>query len=432
MNFKKIILPNGLRVLTIPMPSFESATVMVMVGAGSRYETRLNNGISHFLEHMAFKGTEKRPSAMIISSLIDGMGGEFNASTGKEVTAFYIKSAADKVELSLDVLSDMLKNSKLDSVEIEKEKGVIVEEINMYEDSPMRNIGDVYERLIYGDTPLGWNISGEKEIIKKVTREDFVTYMKSLYSPHNMTVVFAGGIDSKKAVELAEKYLGDMKRFDTPTFDKYEGKQDKPRLFLKTKKTEQAHVAIGFKTVENEHPDKYPLEVLAAILGGGMSSRLFHEVREKRGLGYYVGTSADTYHDAGSIVTTAGVDPKKIKEAIKIILEEHKKVSSEKLAVSSHELDKAKEYMKGHMVLGLENSKSVAYYYACQELLEKKIDNPSEIMKKIDAVTIEQIENVAKKYFVEGGLNVAIIGNYPSTSSGHAASGQEFESLLKL
>jgi len=383
-----------------------------MVGAGSRYETRLNNGISHFLEHMAFKGTVKRPTAMDITSLIDGMGGEFNASTGKEVTAYYIKSAADKVEISLDVLSDMLRNSKLDSIEIEKEKGVIVGEIDMNEDSPMRDIGDVYERLIYGDTPLGWNIAGPKDIVRKINREDFISYMKNLYSPHNMTIVFAGGIENEKAIELAEKYLGKMTRFDTLRFNKYEKKQDKPRLFLKTKKTEQAHIAIGFKTIKNEHPDKYPLEVLAAILGGGMSSRLFHEVREKRGLGYYVSTGADSYQDAGSIVTVAGIDPKRIEEGISVILEEHRKISNLKSQISKRELKKAKEYLKGHMVLGLENSRSVAYYYASQELLEKKIDNPDELMKKIDAVTAEQIKNVAKKYFVEKGLNVAIIGNF--------------------
>ena len=432
MKFNRKVLSNGLRVLTIAMPSFESATVMIMVGAGSRYETRKNNGISHFLEHMAFKGTAKRPSAMDITSLIDGIGGEFNASTGKEVTAYYIKSKADKMELSLDILSDALINSKFDEKEIEKEKGVIIEEINMCEDNPMRDIGDVYERLLYGDTPLGWNIAGERDIVRKTTREDFLRYMKSLYSSHNMTVVFAGGIDSKKVVGLAGKYLGNMTRFNILKFNKYQEEQKKPRLFLKTKKTEQAHIAIGFKTVKNDHPDKYPLAVLAAILGGGMSSRLFHEVREKRGLGYYVSTSADSYQDAGSLVTMAGIDPKRIKEAITVILEEHKKIKNSKFKVQSLELKKAKEYLKGHMVLGLENSRSVAYYYATQELLEKEIDNPDQIIKKIDAVTVEQIENAAKKYFVEKGLNVVIIGNFPSQGSGQVSSGQQFEKLLKL
>ena len=424
MKFNRKVLPNGLRILTIPMPSFESATVMVMVGAGSRYETKLNNGISHFLEHMAFKGTQKRPSAMDITSLIDGMGGQFNASTGKEVTAYYIKAKADKVETCLDVLSDMLTNSKLDSLEIEKEKGVIIEELNLDEDTPSRKLGDVYERLVYGDTPLGWDIGGEKEIIRKIKREDFISYMKSLYSPHNMTVVVAGGIERKKAEELIEKYLGGMFRFDTLKYNKFEGAQIKPEVLVKTKKTEQVHIAIGFRTVKLEHPDKYPLEVLAAILGGGMSSRLFHEVREKRGLGYYVSTSSDAYQDAGSIVSMAGIDPKRVKEAIEVMLDEHKKVQSSKFKVQSSELTKAKEYLKGHLVLGLENSRYVAYYYASQELLEKKIDNPIDVIKKIDAVTIDQIENVAKKYFVERGLNLAVIGNFDDR--------QMFENLLHL
>ena len=424
MTYHKKVLANGLRVLTIPMPSFESATVMIMVGAGSRYETKLNNGISHFLEHMAFKGTTKRPSAMDITSLIDGMGGQFNASTGKEVTAYYIKSKADKIELSLDVLSDMLQNSKLDSQEIEKEKGVVIEELNLDEDTPARKIGDIYERLLYGDTPLGWDIGGEKDIIRKITREDFISYMKSLYSAHNMTVVVAGGIKTERTEELVQKYLGGMEKFDTLKFNKFSLAQDKPQLLLKTKKTEQAHIAIGFRTVKLEHPDKYPLEVLAAILGGGMSSRLFHEVREKRGLGYYVSTSSDTYQDAGSMVSMAGIDPRRTEEAIKVILEEHKKIQNSKFKIQNSELKKAKEYLKGNMVLGLENSRSVAYYYASQELLEDKINNPQDIINKIDAVTLERIENVAKKYFVGRGLNLAVIGNFES--------GQEFENLLHL
>lgn len=424
MKFNKTILPNGLRVLTIPMPSFESATVMVMVGGGSRYETNLNNGISHFLEHMAFKGTHKRPTAMEISSLIDGMGGEFNASTGKEVTAYYIKSEAGKIETSIDVLSDMLNNSKLDPQEIEKEKGVIIEELNLYEDTPSRKLGDIYERLLYGDTPLGWDIGGEKEIIKKITREDFLSYLSSLYSPHNIAVVVAGGIESKKAIDLVEKYLGKMKRFDTLRYNKYIESQTKPQVFVKTKKTEQVHIALGFKTVKSEHPDKYPLEVLAAILGGGMSSRLFHEVREKRGLGYYVSTSSDAYQDAGSIVSTAGIDPKRVKDAIEVILEEHGKIARRVSHVGKEELKKAKEYLKGHLVLGLENSRSVAYYYASQELLDKKIDNPDEVMRKIDAVTIDRIEAAAKKYFTEKGLNLAVIGNFEDR--------QMFENLLHL
>lgn len=398
------------------MPSFESATVLVMVGAGSRYEVRSNNGISHFLEHMAFKGTKKRPTAIDITSLIDGMGGECNAFTGKEATGFYIKSAADKIELSLDILSDMISNSKLDPKEIEKEKGVILEELNLYEDTPSRKIGDIYERLLYGDTPMGWDVGGEKDVIKKIQREDFAKYMASLYSADNITVVVAGGITSKDAEKLIEKYFRVMRRFDTLRYKKVVENQKKPEIFVKQKKTEQVHIALGFRTVPLEHPDRYVLDVLAAILGGGMSSRLFHEVREKRGLGYYIRTNSDQYQDVGSLVSFAGIDPKRAEEAIAVIISEHSKIKNEKLKIKNEELKKAKEYIKGHLVLELEDSRSVAGFYASQELLERKIKNPDEFIEKIDKVTAEKIYLAAKKYFVSEGLNLAVIGNFPSTS----------------
>lgn len=429
MRFQKTVLRNGLRVLTIPMPSFESATVMVMVGAGSRYETKKNNGISHFLEHMAFKGTQKRPTAMNISSLIDGMGGQFNASTGKEVTNYYVKSAADKIEISMDILSDMLLHSKFDAKEIEKEKGVIIEEMNMNEDSPMRIIGDIYENLIYGDTSLGWHIIGKKEIIKNTTRKDFISYMKSLYSAENMVLVVAGGINHENTIKLAEKYFGQMPKFDTVRYNKAVANQKKPQVFVKTKKTEQVHLALGFRTVKFSSTERYPLYVLSAVLGGGMSSRLFSEVREKRGLAYYVSSSSDLYSDTGSFVTWAGVDPKKVKEAITVILEEHKKIhpsagSNSKFRIQNAELKKVKEYLKGHWVLSFENSMTVANHYASWEVLEKKIETLEDAMKKIDAVTVDQVENVAKKYFVEKGLNLAVIGNFDNR--------QSFENLLHL
>ena len=411
------------------MPSFESATVMVMVGAGSRYETRKNNGISHFLEHMAFKGTQKRPSALDISTLIDGIGGEFNAFTGKETTGYYVKSAVSHVDLCLDVLSDMLQHSKLDKAEIEKEKGVILEEINLYEDTPSRKIGDIYERLLYGDTPMGWDIAGEKDVIRSITREDFESYMGSLYSADNITVVVAGGIDSEKTVNLVEKYFGEMPKFDTLRYDKVLEKQEKPQVLVKQKTTEQVHIALGFRTVPLNHPDRYVLSVLSAILGGGMSSRLFHEVREKRGLAYYVRTNSEQYQDAGNLVSTAGLDPKRVEEGIKVIVEEYAKIS--KLThsagsgqISAQELNKAKEFLKGHFVLELEDSRSVAGYYSQQELLEEKIENPQEAMDKIDKVTVADVEKAAKKYFVGKDMNLAVIGNF--------ASGQNFENLLRF
>ena len=424
MNYTRKILKNGLRVITIPMPSFESATVMVMVGAGSRYETPQNNGISHFLEHMAFKGTKKRPNAKVISELIDGIGGEFNAFTSKEVTGYYVKSAVTHVDLCLDILSDMLQNSKLEEAEIQREKGVILEEINLYEDTPARKIGDVYEGLLYGDTPMGWDIAGRKEVIKQITKKDFVDYMSNLYSANNITVVVAGGIEAKKAEEMVEKYFGEMKSFDTLRYEKLYQNQVKPSLYIKHKETEQVHFAVGFRTVPVDSEEKHPLSVLAAILGGGMSSRLFSEVREKRGLAYYVRTSSEHFQDAGNIVSTAGLDPKRLEEGIAVIIEEYSKFANNKAGLTEKELSKAKEYLKGHLVLELEDSRSVAAFYAQAELLEKQIETTEDLIKKIDKVSLKEIELVAKKYFKNETLNLAIIGNFTDR--------QKFEKLLKL
>ncbi|MEK7605595.1 MAG: pitrilysin family protein [Patescibacteria group bacterium] len=412
MKFNKTTLPNGLRLITVPMPSFESATALVMVGAGSRYETKKNSGISHFLEHMAFKGTDRRPNALAIASLIDGIGGEFNAFTSKEYTGYYVKAGKNNVETILDVLSDMLKHSKLDAAEIEKEKGVIIEEINLYEDMPMRKIGDIYESLLYGDTPMGWDVAGEKDIIRSIMREDFVSYMQSLYSPDNMTVVIAGGIHEEKMRELVGKYFADMKDIPTIKAKPLKEHQTKPAVLLKQKKTEQIHIALGVRTVDLNHPDKYPLSVLASIMGGGMSSRLFDEVREKRGLAYYVRSSSDEYVDCGTFVSTAGIDPKRVIDALEVIVEQYGLIASGSLKITPEELKKAKEYMKGHLVLELEDSRSVSTFYGHQELLEKDVLNPDQILKLIDNVTVDEIDAVGKKYFVADGLNLALIGNY--------------------
>lgn len=426
MKFNRTVLPNGLRLITVPMPSLESATVLIMVGAGSRYETKQNNGISHFLEHMAFKGTKKRPSALAISSLVDGIGGEVNAFTGKETTGYYIKSLATHVDLSLDILSDMIQNSLFDPAEIEKERGVILEEINLYEDTPARKIGDVYEKALYGDTPMGWDIAGEKSVIRALKREDFIAYLESLYSPHNMTVVVAGGIGRNKTETLVAKYFGSVRRFDTISFKGVLEQQDKPIVCIKEKKTEQVHIALGVRTVPLEHPHHYPLTVLSAILGGGMSSRLFHEVREKRGLAYYVRTTSDHYQDCGNLVSLAGVDAKRVEEAITVIVKEYKNISNQQLAISHQELTKAKEFLKGHMVLELEDSKSVAGFYAQKELLEQAIDNPDDVLVKIDAVDGDQVCEVAKTYFASNRLNLAVIGNFSDQDR------QRFEKLLEL
>ncbi len=424
MTHKISKLPNNSTLITIPMPSLESATVLVMAGAGSRYETKDNNGISHFLEHMAFKGTEKRPSAIDISSLIDAIGGEVNAFTGKEYTGYYIKSQANHVELSMDILSDMLQNSLLKQEEIDKERGVIIEEINLYEDMPARKIDDVFENLLYGNTPMGWDIAGEKDIILKITRDDFLKYMRSLYAAGNITIVVAGGVKEDHVYDLANKYFGQMKDFDTVSYKKVEEKQEKPQVLIKHKKTEQVHVAIGFRTVPIDHKDRRALSVLSAILGGGMSSRLFEEVREKRGLSYYVRSSADFYKDVGYLASLAGVDPKRVDEAVEVIVAQYHKLIEDGVKIEPSELKKAKEYLKGHLVLELEDSRSVSIFYATQKLLENRILDPVQILDALDEVKEEDVLRVAKQYFKPEGLNLGVIGDFDNK--------ERFEKLLKL
>lgn len=412
MQYSRYTLSNGLRVILVPIQEVGSATTLIMVGAGSRYEDKSNNGISHFLEHMAFKGTKKRPSAREIASLIDGIGAEQNAFTGKELTGYYIKSSYQHVSLSLDVMSDMLKNSLFDEREIEKEKGVILEEINLYEDTPPRKIGDIFENLLYGDTPMGWDIAGEKEIIKKITREDFMLYMKKLYSASNMTIVVAGKLDMDNVRRDIEKNFSDLPQFTSAAYAKVPDAQDKNAVFLKYKKTEQAHFGLGIRTVGlSDEKHKYPISVLAAILGGGMSSRLFHEVRESRGLAYYVRTYADNYVDRGYMATFAGVDPKRIDEAISVVVEEYHKIKKTG-DISQEEFKKAKEYLKGHFILELEDTKSLASYFASDELLENKIETPEEVLEKIEKVTLSNVEDAAETFLDTQRLNLAIIGDY--------------------
>ena len=412
--------PNGLQLILAPMSGVKSATVMVMVGAGSRYEAKKINGLSHFLEHMAFKGTKKRPSSLIISSTIDAIGGEFNAFTSKDHTGFYIKAAVNHVPLLIDVLADMLLHSLFKPEEIEREKGVIIEEINMYEDTPIRHIGDIYEELLYGDHPLGWNIAGKADVIRSITRQDFLTYMDGLYRPNNTVMIVAGGIEENpksqipnpKLVELVNKQLGAWEKQPLPGWQKNTDSQTAARVKLEFKQTEQAHLAIGVRAYPLGHPKEYALGVLAAILGGGMSSRLFIQVRERRGLAYYVRSDAEHYLDTGGFTTQAGVDVNRIDDAIKVIISECFALSSGVNPLEQKELTKAKEYLKGRLTLELEDSRSVAGLYATQEVLQRKMLSPDEIFKKIAAVTISDVLNVAKDIFHHKKLNLAIIGPY--------------------
>jgi predicted Zn-dependent peptidase len=414
-------LPNKLRLYTVPMDSVKSVTVLFLFGVGSRYEKKELNGISHFLEHMFFKGTKKRPSAFEISSLIEGIGGEFNAFTSKEYTGYYVKAASKHTELIFDVLTDMQTNSLFKEEEIEKERGVILEEINMYEDLPMRRIGDVYDSLLYGDQSLGWRTIGTKETVKNIQRDDFLRYIMSYYVPNNMVVGVAGDITQDGIEKLTTNYLGHMSDQKIAPYLPLIEKQEKPNVLVYHKKSDQAHLDIGVRAFSLNHPDRPVLEVMSTILGGGMSSRLFIEVREKRGLAYYIRSNADMNTDSGTFVTQAGVDITKIDDAVKVILEEYNRISS---TVTDQELTKAKEHIKGRLILELEDSQAVANLYAGQAILENNVKTPEEIMKEIDAVSKDDIVRVAKKIFVNSTLNLAVIGPFEDS--------ERFEKILKI
>lgn len=413
MNYKKQTFSNGLRLITVPMKGVQSVTVMMMVGVGSRYEEKDINGISHFLEHMAFKGTEKRPTAMAIAATIDGIGAEFNAFTTKDHTGYYIKAASKHLPLILDVLSDMLLHSKFDQTEIEKERGVIIEEINMYEDTPMRKIGDLYENLLYGDTKLGRDIAGQKDVIRKVKRGDFQAYVDRFYGPGNTVVAIAGGTetyDEQSLSVLVEQYLGSWAKKTPVAMERFTSTQQKPSLLVYHKDTQQAHVALGMPSYHLTHPDRFKLAIMTTILGGGMSSRMFIEVREKRGLAYYVRASNEQYQDVGNFVTQAGVDVTRIDDAIKVILEQFYLLKEN--GVTDEELSRAKEYLKGRLTLELEDSKSIASLFASADLLEDSIKTPEEIIAGVDAVTAEQVKEVARDIFQPNLMNLAVVGPY--------------------
>jgi len=404
-------LKNGLRLITVPMKSVESMTVMIGVGAGSRYETKGTNGLSHFLEHMLFKGTKKRPTTLDISSTLDSIGAEFSGGTEKEWTIYYVKANTAHQNLAFDILADMVLNSKLEEEEIERERGVIIEELNMYEDTPIQKISEVFESLLYSPTPLSWYVGGLKENIRAIKRDDFLEYQKRLYFASNMVIVKTGKVDEKEALSLTEKYFGKLKFQEKEKFQPaIYLKQKAPRVRLRSKKTNQSHFCLGFRGYPNSHPDHYVLSVLAIILGGSMSSRMFIQVRERRGLAYYIQTSKDFYLDTGYLVTQAGVDVNKIDEAIKVILNEYWQIVEKK--VDLKELNKAKEFLKGRLILALEHSDAVAEKYALQALLEKKIKDPQEIIETVDKITSEDIQRVAKDIFAPEKLNLAIIGPY--------------------
>ncbi len=420
-RYERHTLGNGVRVVTAPVPHAESVSCVIMLAAGSRYETSETNGIAHFAEHMFFKGTERRPQSRDITTEIDGIGGEFNAFTGKEYTGYYVKCAGESRDTALDVLVDMLRHSKFDPEEIDREKGVIVEEMNMYFDTPRDFIGGVYDDLLYGDQPLGWDIIGRKDTVRGATRETFLQYIDRWYKPERMVVGVAGKIGEGLLPRL-EELLGDLEPATTGDPDPVAGQGNGgPRVKVHSKASDQAHLCLGVRSYPLVHPDRYALQLLTTVLGGGMSSRLFLEVRERRGLAYYVFGINNAYTDAGSLYAQAGVDINRIDEAVETIVAELKRIADE--PVPPEELDKARNSAKGRFVLQLESPHGLLMFGLRREVLEGQAVEPADVLAQLDAVTVEDVQRVAQDVIGSNGLNLALIGPFDDA--------EHFEQLLR-
>lgn len=411
------VLPHGLPVILVDTDAFPTVTTLVLVGAGSRYEGKKNNGIAHFFEHMAFKGSRKYPTSFDISSIIEGLGGVFNAFTAKDHTGYWVKAPTEHFDTVVEVLSDMVLHPLLDPQEIEREKNVIVEEINMYEDMPARKISDIFDELLYGGHPLGYDIAGTEQTVRSFQRKTFIDYIGSLYHPKNAVVIVAGGLTKEgktqdQYLEKVTQQFGSWNGRKKQRIVRYKGKQTKPQLHVTYKKTEQAHFCLGYRAIPLNDPRRSALTVLSAVLGGGMSSRLFMEVRERRGLCYYISTGRELYTDTGHIVTQAGVtnSAEKINEAIAVVCAEHESIANGK--ITDREIRKAKELLKGRLLISLEDSFQMASLQGTRYLFEQQIVDPKKIIEKLERVGKDDIVGLARELFVEKHLNIALIGPY--------------------
>lgn len=408
MIHTKTKLKNGLKVITVPMRDNPTVTVLVLVATGSKYETKEISGLSHFLEHMCFKGTTKRPTAQAIASELDALGCQYNAFTGQEYTGYYAKADAKHFDQVFDVVSDIYLNSTFPEVEIEKEKGVIVEEINMYEDMPQRHVQDLFMTLLYGDQPAGWNIAGTKETVRSFNRAQFVDYKNAHYVPKATTVVVAGKVSQKSVEKKADAVFGSLKNAKKHDKVKVVENQTKPAFLATEKKTDQSHLVLGVRTFDIFHKANPVLDVLGTVLGGGMSSRLFLKLREELGVAYYVRAANAAFTDHGFFEIRAGVSNGRVEEVTQEILLECAKLATE--LVGEAELIKAKEYIVGTAKLELESSDAWASYFGGQEVLGRKLESLADYEKKIRKVTARDIQKVAKQIFIDAHLNAALIG----------------------
>jgi len=421
--FQKYKLKNGTRVILVPQKNTKAATVLVLFGVGSRYEKESEAGISHFLEHVMFKGTTKRPNTLVLSQELDAIGAEFNAMTGKEATGYYVKANAEHLDLAVEILADMLFNSKFEEEEIKRESGTIIEEINMYEDAPAKMSDALMEKIIFKNNNLEREILGFKKTVAATTRAKIVNYKEKHYLPTNCVVAITGNVNGLKTKKIVEKYFGkkaeNKKKLN---FEKFKEFQKAPQVKLKYKKTEQVHLAFGLTGPKAKDKDFLAGQILSVILGGSMSSRLFINIRERHGLCYYIRSSFDSYQDVGVFSIVAGLDKKRIFSAIDLILAEIRKIK--KNGITKDELKKAQEFLKGHIILEMEDSAAVAEWFGRQEILFNQNKTPEQKIAEVMKVTKKQVDAVARKIFKTEKLNLAIIGPYRNE--------KEFKKLLKI
>jgi predicted Zn-dependent peptidase len=406
--YTKKVLKNGLTVLMVPIETASSVTMTIFVKAGSRYETKEQNGISHFLEHLHFKGSKKFPSAKRLSETVDSIGGEFNANTGKEHTQYFIRAAYEHFPLVFDVLTDMLQNPLFDEREMNREKGVIIEEINMYRDNPQIIAESLFEESLWPDCALGRDIAGTPEVIKSVTRRDVLNYRKKFYQPSNLIIAVAGQFNQPLVEKKIDKHWSRLHSHYVPEYKSVNGKQKEPKLVLFTKPTEQAHMVLGFKGYPYRHRSNNALRIMATVLGGGMSSRMFLRIRERMGLAYYVSCSINNYLDAGNFTVQAGLKVQSVPQAIEVILQELKKIRDER--VKPAELKKAKEYIKGKIALAMEDPHDKLEWYLGQEAFVGKIRTIKQTFEELDAVTPEMIAKAAKEIIRPECLTLSVVG----------------------
>jgi len=404
-KFEEHTLSSGLRIVTENLPYVNSATIGVWIGTGSRDENDNNNGISHFIEHLMFKGTKKR-TARQIAETIDSVGGQMNAFTSKDHTCYYIRILDKYLPLAMDVLADMLNNSLLDEQEIEKEKKVIIEEIRMYEDSPDELVHDIFARSIWGKHPLGQNIAGEEDVIRKITRNDIMDYLNKHYVSKNMVISVAGNLGKVDVVKEIEKFFP-ARPLTPPKQPNSLNKIERP-VYIKNKQTEQVHLCLGTRAYSREDKDRYALTLLESILGGGVSSRLFQRVREEKGLVYSIYSYYTSYADTGAFAVYAGTSPDNIEEVVEIVTDEL--CNMKKNGVTQEELARTKEQLKGNLMLSLENTSNRMSRLAKSELFFNKIVTIDEVVKNIESVELEDIQRVAQDLFKRENLVLTAIG----------------------